>query len=161
MRAWLRDAWTTKRRDLVRVVLGSLGSKQGLPQLWTRGAKHVRIRRPSDRWRELVMWHMAFGHLPAGEGKRLLDAEDRGLTEEPDFDVWLAAVASESPELARRIDEATVCATWHAFDGLLQLICSDEKAWELLADIPAQKLMRRAARLLDQDAEVHITWVRH
>lgn len=157
MRAGIRYAWAPAWSALVRLVLRGLGSAARLLQLRSRGNIKRTIRRTPDRWCGILVRHMESAALSAGEGKRVL-ASAGGVTDEPDFDVFMAAIASEDDALAKRLSIATKAAVYHQPDGLIQIIVSERYALALLNDARVMSIIVRAARLLDHQCEVHITW---
>jgi hypothetical protein len=94
--------------------------------------------------------------MPAWEGKRAMDADDR---DEIDISDWfLSAVAAEDEALAIWIDRVCLCVTVHEEELLLQIILEESDARELLRNDKSMRLIEYAATIVHDDMECHVTW---
>jgi hypothetical protein len=156
MWAWIRDAWQERGNEIVRVVLGGLGSIARLPQLPARRAILNGGRGTCRRRCSIPVRDLAHASLSAREGKRAMDADDR---DEIDISDWfLSAVAAEDEALAIWIDRVCLCVTVHEEELLLQIILEESDARELLRDDKSMRLIEYAATIVHDDMECHVTW---
>lgn len=161
VRSWIRHAWATARRSLVRLVLASVGSKQGLPQLCARHTIERTRRGTRGRWSPTPVRYMEDGAMLAGEGKRVLAADDGYIgddEDEQDIDVWYAVILEADEELAAWLVDDVLSLTWHGHEHLIQAIFEEPLGKRIIGSEARVKLMTDAARLLHEDYEVHITW---
>jgi len=106
------------------------------------------------------MRHLESVTLPAREDERMLEAEeDDSLSDDlDDFEIWLSIINEQDAELVRFLSDDALAITFHGYDNFVQIIWPEILGKAIAGDKKLVKLMEDAARILDEDAEVHHTW---
>ena len=86
--------------------------------------------------------------------------EDDSLDDDlDDVAIWLGVIHEQDNDLVRLLSDDAIAITFHGYDYLIQIIWPEALGKAIIQDKKRVKLMEDAARLLQEDAEVNITWI--